>query len=211
MNDKKFYESYFFRERFNREPKLRSLEKLHSLYLLANERSRNRRKEFSDYVNFIIKEVEPEKTKYGENIKIYFEERDETYIFKITKSDEWDWSYSTDSLKWSSNEVEARDEKISFLLDNKRNFELGQEMRRLEKFRSRLEYRVFRHITNKVNDALCEKFKEVKNYSIARILKVNIGGYIYLVQLTEDSRNSSYSGYKKFEIIEIENNEIINL
>ena len=210
MNDKNFYESYFFRERFNREPKVWSLEKLHSLYLLAKQRAEKRRKDFSDHVERIIEVVKPEKDNHRENIKIYFEENDKTYVFNITKSDEWDWGYSTDSLKWSSNNVEARNEKINFLLDNKRNFELGQEMRRLEKFRSRLEHRVFRHITNKVNDALCEKFKEVKNYSIARILKVNIAGYIYLVQLNEESRNSSYS-YKKFEIIEVENNEIINL
>lgn len=210
MNDKKFYESYFFRERFNREPKLWSLEKLHSLYLLAKERSEKRRKDFSDHVERIIEEVKPEKDNHREDIKVYFEEDNETYVYKISKSLEWNWCYSSDSLKWSSNNVEARNEKINFLLDNKRNFELGQEMRRLEKFRSRFEWRVFRHITNKVDQALCEKFKSVKNYNMPKILKVNIAGYIYLVQLNDDARNSNYS-YKKFEIIEIENNEIINL
>ena len=210
MNDLNFYESYFFRERFNREPKVWSLEKLHSLYLLAKERSEKRRKDFSDHVERIIEEVKPETDNYREEIKVYFEEDNETYVYKITKSLEWNWSYSNDTLKWSSNNVEARNEKINFLLDNKRNFELGQEMRRLEKFRSRFGWRVFRHITNKVDQALCEKFKNVKNYNMSKILKVNIAGYIYLVQLTEEARNSSYS-YKKFEIIEIENNEIINL
>jgi hypothetical protein len=204
MNDKHFYESYFFRERFNREPKLWTLEKLHSLYLLAKERSDKRRKAFSEHVDHIIKEVELDQ------IKVYFEEEDVTYVYRITKSFEFDWSYSGETLKWSSNDVEARDEKISFLLDNKRNFELGEEMRRLEKFRSRFEHRVFRHINDKVDKILCEKFKDVKNYHLPKVLKVNIAGYIYLVQLTEDARNSGYN-YKKFEIIEIENNEIINL
>jgi hypothetical protein len=204
MNDLNFYESYFFRERFNREPKLWTLEKLHSLYLLAKERSDKRRKAFSEHVDHIIKEVELDQ------IKVYFEEEDVTYVYRITKSFEFDWSYSVETLKWSSNDVEARDEKISFLLDNKRNFELGEEMKRLERFRSRFEHRVFRHISDKVDKILCEKFKDVKNYHLPKILKVNIAGFIYLVQLTEEARNSSYS-YKKFEIIEIENNEIINL
>jgi hypothetical protein len=204
MNDKHFYESYFFRERFNREPKLWTLEKLHSLYLLAKERSDKRRKAFSEHVDHIIKEVELDQ------IKVYFEEEDVTYVYRITKSFEFDWSYSVETLKWSSNDVEARDEKISFLLDNKRNFELGEEMKRLERFRSRFEHRVFRHISDKVDKILCEKFKDVKNYHLPKILKVNIAGFIYLVQLTEEARNSSYN-YKKFEIIEIENNEIINL
>jgi len=204
MNDKHFYESYFFRERFNREPKLWTLEKLHSLYLLAKERSDKRRKAFSEHVDHIIKEVKLDQ------IKVYFEEEDVTYVYRITKSFEFDWSYSGETLKWSSNDIEARDEKISFLLDNKRNFELGEEMRRLERFRSRFEHRVFRHISEKVDKILCEKFKDVKNYHLPKVLKVNIVGYIYLVQLTEDARNSGYN-YKKFEIIEIENNEIINL
>lgn len=204
MNDKQFYESYFFRERFNREPKLWTLEKLHSLYLLAKERSDKRRKAFSEHVDHIIKEVELDQ------IKVYFEEEDVTYVYRITKSFEFDWSYSGETLKWSSNGIEARDEKISFLLDNKRNFELGEEMRRLERFRSRFEHRVFRHISDKVDKILCEKFKDVKNYHLPKVLKVNIAGYIYLVQLTSESRNSGYN-YKKFEIIEIENNEIINL
>ena len=43
MNDLNFYESYFFKKRFNREHKVWSLEKLHSLYLLAKERSSKRR------------------------------------------------------------------------------------------------------------------------------------------------------------------------
>jgi hypothetical protein len=204
MNDKHFYESYFFRERFNREPKLWTLDKLHSLYLLAKERSDKRRKAFSEHVDHIIKEVELDQ------IKVYFEEEDVTYVYRITKSFEFDWSYSVDSLKWSSNGVEARDEKISFLLDNKRNFELGEEMKKLERFRSRFEHRVFRHISDKVDKILCEKFKDVKNYHLPKVLKVNISGYIYLVQLTEEARNSSYY-YKKFEIIEVENNEIIKL
>ena len=210
MNDLNFYESYFFRERFNREPKVWSLEKLHSLYLLAKERSSKRRKEFSDHVERIIEEVNPEPDNYREEIKVYFEENNSTYVFKITKSLEWSWSYSNDTLKWSSNNVEARNEKINFLLDNKRNFELGEEMRRLERLRSRFEHRVFRHITNRVDKALCEKFKNVKNFNMPKIIKVNIAGFIYLVQLTEEARNSSYS-YKKFEIIEVENNKIINL
>ena len=211
MNDKHFYESYFFRERFNREPKLWTLEKLHSLYLLAKERSDKRRKAFSEHIDHIIKEVEPEETRFREaDVKVYFEVEGETYVYKISKSFEFDWSYSRDTLKWSSNGIEARDEKISFLLDNKRNFELGEEMRRLERFRSRSEYRVFRHISDKVDKILCEKFKDVKNYHLPKILKVNIAGYIYLVQLTSESRNSGYN-YKKFEIIEIENNEIIKL
>jgi hypothetical protein len=208
MNDKRFYESYFFRERFNREPKLWTLEKLHSLYLLSKDRSDKRRKEFSDHIEHIIEEVETDNSR--QEIKVYFEEDDKTYVYKITKSLEWGWGYSSDTLKWSSNNVEARNEKISFLLENKKNFELGEEMRRLERLKSRFEHRVFGHITTRVDKALCEKFKNVKNYNMSKILKVNIAGYIYLVQLTEEARKSSYS-YKKFEITELENNEIIKL
>lgn len=201
-----FLREFEFESKFNRKPKKWSLEDLHTLYLRAEERALKRRKEFSEFMDKIINEIEPMEN--GQFI-IFFEMEGITYKYSIRNDENFGWSYSTDRVTFSNDTVKCREEKIDFILNNQRKFELGGELKRLERFKSNLDRHVFGIIEEVVDLKLCEKYKKVKNFDVPRIIKVNIGGTIYYTGLDKDSSHSGY--WKRFEILGKEQNEILKL
>ena len=209
-----FLRRWEFECKFDRDPKMWSFKQLMDLYVRAKERADRRRKEFSEFIDNIIKEVEPNDSMNPSEkgyIEVYFDRDGITCKYSIRKDDHFGWAFSTDRVSFSVKDIVlAREQKINFLLNNKRKFELGEELRRLEKMKSMFDRHVFHIIEEAVNEKLCEKFKKVKNHLVPKVIKVDLGGNIYYAALTKDSRNSGYD-WKCFEILGPEHNDIIEL
>jgi hypothetical protein len=202
-----FLRRWQFECKFDRDPKTWSFKELHDLYIRAKERADRRRKEFSEFIDKIINEVEPNEK--GEH-HVYLERENGTYMYSIRKDENFGWSYSTNYVTFSKDVVEAREEKIDFLLNNQRKFELGEKLRKLDKMKSVFDRHVFGIIEEALNEKLCEKFKKVKNHLVPKVIKVDLGGTVYYAALDRDSRNSGYD-WKSFEILGQEQSDIIEL
>jgi hypothetical protein len=202
-----FLRKWEFECRFKREPKQWTLDQLYSLYIRAEKRSNERSSNLTKHINKIFEQIEPNKNGFYE---VYFNRDGYVFKYEVNKSDYADWSYSTGRVEFSKDFVRGREEKIDFVLSKELQFELGNEMRRLEKMRSHFHRHVFSIIEEVVNDKLTKKYKSVKNYDVPKVLKVNIGGTIYYVALDKDSRNSCYN-WKKFEILGKEDGYVIEL
>ena len=201
-----FLRSWEFEFKFKRAPKKWSFKELHDLYIQAKERADKRRKDYSDFIERIIKEVEPNEK--GEH-RVYFN-RESTYMFCIRKDEDFGWSYSTCQVSFSKDVVAAREEKIEFILSNQKQFELGEELRRLEKMKSSFDRHVFGIIEEAMDEELRRRYKKVKNYNVPKVIKVDLGGTVYYAALDRDSRNSGYD-WKRFEILGQEQSEVILL
>jgi hypothetical protein len=64
-----FLRKWEFEIKFGKQPREWSFKELHDLYIRAKERADKRRKEHSDFINKIIKEVQPNER--GEH-RVYF-------------------------------------------------------------------------------------------------------------------------------------------
>ncbi len=201
-----FLRSWEFEFKFKRAPKKWSFKELHDLYIRAKERADKRRKDYSDFIERIIKEVEPNEK--GEH-RVYFN-RESTYMFCIRKDEDFGWSYSTCQVSFSKDVVAAREEKIEFILSNQKQFELGEELRRLEKMKSSFDRHVFGIIEEAMDEELRRRYKKVKNYNVPKVIKVDLGETVYYAALDRDSRNSGYD-WKRFEILGQEQSEVILL
>jgi hypothetical protein len=201
-----FLRRWEFEFKFNRDPKTWSFKQLHDLYLRAKERGDKRRKDFSEFIDKIINELEPSDKGY---YQVYFDREGTTSMYSIRKDEHFGWAYSTD-IAFSKEPVLAREEKIDFLLNNEKKFELGEELRRLENMKSVFDRHVFGIIEQAVDEKLCEKFKKVKNHLVPKVIKVNLGGTVYYAALDKDSRSSGYD-WKSFEILGKEQSDIIEL
>ena len=207
-----FFRTWEFRGKFKRDPKTWSFEQLYDLYIRAKERADKRRKEFSDFIGKIIEEVEPnDSMNPGErgSMQVYFDRDGITCKYSIRKDEHFGWAYSTDRVTFSKEKFLAREEKINFILSKQKQFELGEELRRLEKMKSVFDRHVFHIIEEAVNEKLCEKFKKVKNHLVPKVIKVDLGGTVYYVALSKDSRNDGY--WKSFEVLGQEQKEIYKL
>lgn len=208
-----FLRRWEFEFKFKRDPKSWSFKELHDLYLRAKERADKRRKDFSDFIGKIIKEVEPSDSMNPSergSMQVYFDRDGITCKYSIRKDEHFGWAYSTDRVTFSKEKVLAREEKINFILSKQKQFKLGEELRRLEKMKSVFDRHVFAIIEQALNEKLCEKFKKVKNNLIPKVIKVDLGDNIYYAALTKDSRNSGYD-WKSFEILGKEQKEIYKL
>ena len=131
-------------------------------------------------------------------------------MYSIRKDEDFGWSYSTSQVVFSKDVVAARDEKIEFILSNQKQFEFGEELRRLEKMRSSFDRHVFGIIEEAMDEELRKRYKKTKNHYVPKVIKVDLGGTTYYAALDKDSRNSGYD-WKRFEILGPEQSEVIEL
>lgn len=203
-----FLRKWEFECKFKRNPRSWSFKELHDLYFRAKERADKRRKEFSEFIDMIINEIEPnEKNEH----RVYFH-RDGgiACMYSIRKDDYFGFSYSTNQVNFSKDVVKGREEKIEFILSKQKQFEFGEELRRLEKMKSSFDRHVFDIIGQALDEKLCERYKKVKNYNVPKVIKVKLGDVVYYAALDRDSRNSGYD-WKRFEILGKEQSDIIEL
>jgi len=108
-----FLRTWEFELKFNRDPKIWSFKQLHDLYIRAKERADKRRKEFSEFIDNIISELDPNDKGY---YQVYFDREGKTSMYSIRKDEHFAWAYSKDSVTFSKDVVARREEKIDFLL-----------------------------------------------------------------------------------------------
>ena len=177
---------YFYKKKFNREPKQWSIEDLHNLYLKAKERSKKRQKLSSDCGKRIISELPIEvrdacryayfyREEYNRNKDIEY--KTSLYRYRITPTK----LRGVDSFTWSTERVDStasRDEKLSFILANERAFELGEEFNKLEKLRSSYHHYIWHEIWQIIEKKLDNIYKDKE---VPPTIKLKIGDKEYLV------------------------------
>lgn len=186
-----YKKSEIFKWKFRRDPKIWTIEQIHDVWLKLVDRSEKRKKDLLDYQNFIISKV-PENDK-GERI-IFFEKDEFIYKYVFKYEDYYKSCFrSTDRLTFSKDPVRGRDEKIEFILNNEKVFEMGEKYRQLDRMLSYLHYNIFDLLWYEVEEFLRKEFKEVK-YFKEDVIKISIGNKIYYAQIDPQHRFQ----YKKF-------------
>jgi hypothetical protein len=103
------------------------------------------------------------------------------------------YGVNTDTLDFSKDPVQARNEKIEFILNNEKGFEMGEKYRQLDKMLSYLHYNIFDLLWYEVEEFLRKKFKDIK-YFREDVIKINISDKIYYAQIDPQHRFQ----YKEF-------------
>jgi hypothetical protein len=179
-------ESQLFEYRFKRKPRQWSLEEVQDLWERSSERGRKRQSMISKVYDKVINEIP--KDKNGEKV-VYYTENDKVYKWSFRYTSEFkSWGYSTSRVEFSKDKSKARDEKIEFILSNDRAFELGQEFRDIQKFRTKLEYRVKHIFTDMIEDKLKSEYKDKFPPDIT-VVKVGDRKYYFAV---DDQQRYSY-------------------
>lgn len=185
------FEKSWFENNFGRKAKVWTIEMVHDLWLKTKERGDSRRKDLTDCIHEVVKNVEPFSKNYrGDNeYRVYYNSGDNVCYYNISKSSlGFGYGYSRDIVKFAS-----RDEKLTFLLSNQKAFDLGQKMYRLEKLCSNQHYRV-REILNKMIE---EKLKKrLKEYDRNDVIVIQISDKSYFVKV-----DNSHFPYKSFELL----------
>ena len=185
------FEKSWFENNFGRKAKVWTIEMVHDLWLKTKERGDSRRKDLTDCIHEVVKNVEPFSKNYRDDneYRVYYNSGDNVCYYNISKSIlGFGYGYSRDIVKFAS-----RDEKLTFLLSNQKAFDLGQKMYRLEKLCSNQHYRV-REILNKMIE---EKLKKrLKEYDRNDVIVIQISDKSYFVKV-----DNSHFPYKSFELL----------
>lgn len=187
------FRNYWFEQRFNRKPKVWTLDMIHDLYLKSKERFDLRQLDIKNCLNEIV-ETTPKNSK-GEHIIYFYHETDKNNIwcYKFSYSDEHR-SYTTlrsRVIDRGSN----REDKLDFLTSNEKQFELGDKYRKLQKLLSKHHYFLFKLMSDMLEEHLRKHYKE-KNVFPEDIFIVKIGETNYFVKTDTQHRY----GYMRFEI-----------
>ncbi len=194
-----FQSSDMFKYKFKRDPKVWSIEELHSLWIKSKLRANKR----NDYFWKLI--IEAGESLSGDNneksIYYYHLNKDGSKSlrrYKIYFTSRWGgsggFSYSQDSVSFTN-----RDEKLDFWIANEGTFELGQKIYEAQKFNSwKFEQIVYTVLVDEINKILNKKYRDLKTYP-PKSFTIKIGGIEYIIS-TSDNVNS-YSSYNKFSLI----------
>lgn len=178
-----FLERYI--EKFGRKPKQWTIELLHDLWIRSRERSDKLNEEIWNYIKNIagtIPEID------GKHF-VYFRQNGDIRAYVI----EWSNTFKSYTIHTTNlSEFKTRDERINFFISTDLNFEMGEELLRLNKLESKLHYRVFEIFWEKVEEQLQKKFKTVRPKE-SFVIKISDKKYIIK---TEDR----YGDYKKFKL-----------
>ena len=174
---------FFFRIKFNREPKQWSIEDLHNLYLKAKERSEKRQKLLTDCGKRILAELQPEDRDGSRYAYFYREEYHKKecitslYRYRVAQVKRRGF----DSFSWSTERVDStasRDDKLSFILANERAFELGEEFKKIQSYRTSYHHYIWNEIWNMAEKKLDKIYKDKE---VPTTIKLKIGDKEYLV------------------------------
>lgn len=186
-----FQQEELFKFRFKREPKKWTIEDVHELWLRTLTRADEVRSVITSIRKKITKEIKPnERGQYIVYCDSGFYGRTE----KIEFSWHNDWrSYgiSRDLLEFSKDIKLARQEKIDFLIQNERAFELGSEYNEACKYQSNINYKVGHILNEMVQDKLRKYFKDIDS-NPPKVLTIKIGDYEYYVKSDEQHRYGNY-------------------
>lgn len=198
-----FTEPEMFKYKFNRYPKVWSIEQVHNLYVRAMLRSKKIHDELIDSIHEIARVIPLSVDGYNKKCHItYFYRKDVLYQYEMSYMKEYD-SYGTTSNKVNFNEgnlENIRERKINFILNNENGkaFELGEKYDRLSHRSRNFHFNVKEVLVEMIRNELQKKYKAVKIFDIPKVIPVSINDRTYIFTL--DRQASSY--YKKFELID---------
>lgn len=180
--------------KFNREPKIWTIEEVHDLWIRSCERAVKRGKESTKVYNEVINEI----PKIGNYKKIYYTIDGKVYEYSFSWSSSFkSYGYSSNQVRFSENKVIARGEKIDFILSNEKAFELGERYRKAKK----LECSVQRRVKSIMCEMVCDKLKEVyKDKFPPDITQVNIGDKKYYFAVDDQNRYDYLQFHYKGEV-----------
>ena len=180
-----------FTRKYKRKPKEWSIDQIHDLWVRAKERADKKQLELSNYIKEIAKEI-PANEKGGHIVYFYNRHDKSGRIYQYNLN----WSNEYKSYMIGSNPVDlkTRDEKLTFILSNDKQFEMGQKFDEIYHNTSRIHYRVREILWRIVEEKLQNKFKDAVN--IPDIFPLQIGNKKYYIALDEQHRY----GWKKFHL-----------
>jgi len=188
-------ESELFNFRFKRDPKIWSVEQVQDLWIRSKERARKRSLISSKVYDEIISEI----PKNDKGCKlVYFSEDDTLYQYSFSWSTSFkSWGYSWNQVRFSDNKTISRDEKIDFILSNKKAFELGEKYRASKKLECKLQRRVLSIMCDMIEDKLKEVYKDKHPPNIT---KVKVGDKEYYFAVDEQNRYDYLQFHYKGEV-----------
>lgn len=188
-----------FNKRFGRNPKSWTIDQIHDLWERSVQRGNSRQKDLSNYIDRIVKEIPKNDRK--EHVVYFYQDAPPSPNGPLQYIRSFVFTYHTNwrGYGWSICDVklETRDERLTFILSNDKEFEMGKEFRRLDRLRTGLQHRVLSIMWNLVSDQLSKKFKN-DYLSPGSIFTINISNKKYYVQV--DERSHGY-GYHKFNFM----------
>ncbi len=180
-----------FEKKFKRKPKNWTIDRIHALYLKCLERSKIRKSLLSEMIKYVVNQV-PEEN--GERKVYAYNKRGDIIVYSIRMMHGWSsYGTSTDLLKFSNDKVKAREEKIDFIINNERLFEIGEQYCKAYNNISYLDQVVFKYLWEKVEDKLMKHYKNAE--SSPDTFTILIGDKKYYVRSDSQHR---YGQYKKF-------------
>jgi len=181
-----------FEYRFGRKPKMWTIEQLHELWLRTLERADKRQIVFSACYDEIIKKI-PANQDDKKIVYYKHEGRPELQQYVFSKGNYYDgYGYSSDIVKFSKDVKKARDEKIDFIIANKKAYDLGQKFQDLQKYRCNLHHFVKMFMVDMIVKKLREHFEE-SNITPKDIFKISISNQEYYI------RCKDIHGYRHYE------------
>lgn len=183
------YDAQDFKFRFKREPRIKTLEQVHDLWLRSCERAYERKKPYIKIFDTIIKEI-PDVNGYK---KVYYSEEGKLYEYSFSYTSQFDsYGYSTSLVNFNKSKEENREEKINFILSNQKAFELGEKFNESTKLICHKQNRLRSILFEMVEEKLKALYK--KSCFAPEITTVKIKDKEYYMELDKDS----YGEYMKF-------------
>ena len=179
------YESIWFEKRYKRKAKNWSIEQIHALYLKCVERNNIRRKILRETTDFVVEQV-PEVN--GERKVYAYNKRGDILVYTIRWVNEFrSYGTSNNFLTFSNDKVKAREQKIDFIVNNERLFEIGEKYRKAYLNISLLDKVVFKHLWKIVEDKLRSHYKDVR-LGPPDVFTISIDGKKYYVRSDSQHR-----------------------
>jgi len=192
------YKIYGYKNKFGRDPKDWSIEKLHNLYLDASNRSMKKRKVILSIIDRIDKDLPDAGVYSNTKTRVIFKEKgDKIYKRVLSYQNEWgSWGIGmSEELKFKGSVLENREEKLNLLLSSQKQFELGELYDKYNRDNLYLCRIPWEALCEKVGDKLREKFKDK---TAPEYFTITIGDRNYIVHCDEQNRYSRF--YKKFSL-----------
>jgi hypothetical protein len=182
-----------FYRRFRHKPKVRNIEQIHALWLRANERAIQRRKDLHVCINYLVKEISPNNK--GEHVIYYYDNVREGEILcrKFSKDSSDDKYYYS---RYDVLELKKRSDVLTFILANDKAFEIGDMFNKLDKLCSYRHLRVWQILTERIYEKLREHYKKL-NIIPEDVFTIEISGIKYYVNTIEKHNTH---GWFKFEM-----------
>jgi len=189
-----------YRAWHKKEPRIRSIENIHDLWIKTGNRIDEVRSEYNACIKKITQEVEPNSNK---EYLVYFSQSEHIRSYKIRYEESWGcYGSSIGDVRRMD-----REERLCFILTSANQFELGSEFREIN---SRLDkcYKhhsiVFRALWQVIERYLRKKLDNCKK--IPKILNIKIGENLYYISVENRGQH-----YHKFEFLGEVNNDVIEL